>query len=122
MSPVILLNSTNGAPTDTISGLATGTYIWHVEAVNGAFFQSASLATESLTVTGANAGEPGVPTLNPPLGATQFRTMETIQWTLECRSQRGNLYFRRIERSEFPSGNEGPPRQRYHQQLHTRPW
>jgi hypothetical protein len=82
MSPVIRLNSTNGTTTtDTISGLANGTYFWHVQAVNGAFFQSAWSATQSFTVTGANAGEPGAPTLNPPQGATQFHPMETIQWT-----------------------------------------
>src|SRR5438128_8900806 len=42
MSPVILLNSTNGTTTqDTVSGLANGTYYWHVQAISGAFLQSA---------------------------------------------------------------------------------
>jgi hypothetical protein len=82
MSPVILLNSTNGTTTqDTVSGLANGTYFWHVQAISGAFFQSAWSATQSFTVTGANANSPGVATLNPPQGATQFHPMETIQWT-----------------------------------------
>ena len=82
MSPVILHNSTNGTTTqDTVSGLANGTYFWHVQAVNGAFFQSPFSATQSFTVTGANAGSPGVATLNPPQGGTQFHPMEVIYFT-----------------------------------------
>ena len=82
MSPVILHNSTTGTITqDTVSGLANGTYFWHVQAVNGAFFQSAFSATQSFTVTGANAGEPGSATLNPPKGGTQFHPMEVIYFT-----------------------------------------
>ena len=52
-----------------------------MQAVNGAFFQSAFSTTQSFTVTGANAGEPGSATLNPPKGGTQFHPMEVIYFT-----------------------------------------
>jgi len=67
MSPVIKLNSTSGATQDTISGLANGTYFWRVQAVNGKLVQGAWSATQSFTVTGANSGQPGSPTLTPPM-------------------------------------------------------
>src|ERR1043165_4135551 len=71
-SPVIQLNSTSGQTQDTVSGLATGTYFWRVQAVNGDFVQGAWSATRSFTVTGANAGAPGSPMLNPAKGGTAF--------------------------------------------------
>ena len=80
-SPVIELNSTSGQTQDTVSGLANGTYYWHVQAVNGNFVQGAWSATRSFTVTGANSGGPGSPTLNPPKGGTQFHPMEVIYFT-----------------------------------------
>lgn len=80
MSPVILLGSTNGTTTKaTISGLANGTYFWHVQAVG--VFQGAWSATQSFTVIGANASSPGIATLNPPKGGTQFHPMEVISFT-----------------------------------------
>src|SRR5262249_5386011 len=80
--PVIEQNSTNGTATQsTISGLTNGTYFWRVQAVNGAFVQGAWSSPQSFTVTGANAGAPGSPTLNAPSGGTQFHPMETISFT-----------------------------------------
>ena len=38
---VLLQNSTNGATEASVSGLANGTYLWRVQAVNGAFEQGA---------------------------------------------------------------------------------
>src|SRR5207244_3927943 len=56
---VILQNSTSGQTQDTVSGLATGTYFWRVQAVNGAFVQGTWSLPRSFTVTGAAAGAPG---------------------------------------------------------------
>src|SRR5215211_122309 len=75
-SPVIQLNSTSGQTQDTVSGLVNGTYYWRVQAVNGDFVQGAWSATRSFTVTGANSGAPGTPTLNPPKSGTAFHPME----------------------------------------------
>jgi hypothetical protein len=75
---VVEQNSTNGQLQDTVSGLPNGTYFWRVQAVNGNFVQGAWSGAQSFTVTGANAGEPGSPTLNPAHGATAFHPMEVI--------------------------------------------
>ena len=77
-SPVVALDSTSGQTQDTVSGLPTGTYFWRVQAVNGNFEQGAWSSARSFTVTGANTGAPGTPTLNPPHGATAFHPMEVI--------------------------------------------
>jgi hypothetical protein len=79
-SPVVALDSTSGPTQDTVDGLATGTYFWRVQAVNGNFVQGAWSSGRSFTVTGANSGAPGSPTLNPPHGATQFHPMEVISF------------------------------------------
>lgn len=80
MTPVIA-QGTDVAPTtqDTVSGLPNGTYYWQVQAVQadsaaiGGEIAGAFSAPQSFTVTGANAGEPAAPTLNPPqTGATVF--------------------------------------------------
>jgi len=82
-SPVVLQNSTSGQTQDTVSGLATGTYFWRVQAVNGSFVQGAWSAARSFTVTGAGAAAPGTPTLNDPKGYSTFHPYETMtfSWT-----------------------------------------
>src|SRR2546426_1440772 len=83
-SPVVLLNSTNpGVTSDTISGLANGTYFWRVQAVNGAFQQGAWSPGQSFTVTGVGPGAPGTPTLGPTKGYSTFHPHEvmTFNWT-----------------------------------------
>jgi hypothetical protein len=77
-SPVVALDSTSGQTQDTVSGLPNGTYFWRVQAVNSNFVQGAWSSARSFTVTGANPGAPGSPTLNPPHGATAFHPMEVI--------------------------------------------
>lgn len=76
-------NSTNGATQDTASGLANGTYFWHVQAVNGALVKSAWSQAASFNVTGAGPGQPNAPTLAPPKGYSTFHPNETItlNWT-----------------------------------------
>src|SRR5689334_10909148 len=48
---VLLQNSTNGETQASVSGLANGTYLWRVQAVNGAFEQGAWSQPSSFTVT-----------------------------------------------------------------------
>src|SRR5437660_1676440 len=84
LTPVILQNSTNGQTTaDTVSGLANGTYFWRVQAVSGAFEQSAWSAARSFSVTGVGPGAPGTPSLGPPKGYSTFHPYEvmTFNWT-----------------------------------------
>ncbi len=83
MTPVIKNGSTMGPTQDTVSGLANGTYFWHVDAVSNSFVTGAWSATRSFTVTGANAGASASPILNPiPFGAA-FHPLETFpfSWT-----------------------------------------
>ena len=84
-TPVVLQNSTSNGQTTTatVSGLANGTYFWHVQAVNGAFEQGAWSAAQSFTVTGAGPGAPGTPSLGPPKAYSTFHPYEvmTFNWT-----------------------------------------
>ncbi|PYQ73843.1 MAG: hypothetical protein DMG01_21870, partial [Acidobacteria bacterium] len=83
-TPVILQNSTNGQTTAaTVSGLANGTYFWRVQAVNGAFEQSAWSAARSFSVAGVGPGAPGTPSLGPPKAYSTFHPYEvmTFNWT-----------------------------------------
>lgn len=80
---ILLQNSTNGATQDTLSGLANGTYFWHVQAVSGAFVQGAFSAPRSFTVTGVAAGTLAPPTLGPTQAYSTFHPREVIRfhWT-----------------------------------------
>ena len=82
-SPVILQNSTSGETQATVSGLATGTYFWRVQAVNGSFVQGAWSAARTFTVTGAGTAAPGTPVLGDPQGYSTFHPREvmTFNWT-----------------------------------------
>jgi predicted phage tail protein len=102
MSPVILLNSTSGQTQDTVSGLANGTYFWHVQAVNGAFVQGAWSATQSFVVTGANASSPGSATLNAAKGGTQFHPMESITFTWSAVAGAASYSFDAATDPNFP--------------------
>ena len=66
---------------DIVSGLANGTYFWHVQAVSTDVEPGAWSSPRSFTVTGAGAGVPGTSTLNPPLNATMFHSLENITFT-----------------------------------------
>ena len=83
-TPIVAQGSTNGTTTqDTVSGLANGTYFWRVQAINGAFESGVWSAGQSVTVTGAGPGAPGIPTLGPPKGYSTFHPFEamTFNWT-----------------------------------------
>ena len=77
---VILLDSTSGATQDTVSGLASGSYYWHVQAVNGFFEQGAWSQTRSFNVTGVGNGSPGTPTLAPMHTYSTFHPWEVLQF------------------------------------------
>jgi hypothetical protein len=78
---VIKIGSTMGPTQDSVSGLPNGTYFWHADAVSNSFVTGAWSATRSFTVTGANAGAPGSPTLNPiPFGAA-FHPLESFPFS-----------------------------------------
>ena len=80
-SPVVKQNSTNGNVTsDTVSGLANGTYFWRVQAVDGSFNQGTWSQTQTFTVTGVSGGLAS-PTLNPPKGYSTFHPYEVMTFT-----------------------------------------
>src|SRR5919198_476299 len=77
-TPLIMQNSTSNGQTTTatLSGLANGTYFWHVQAVNGAFEQGVWSTARSFTVAGVGPGAPGTPSLGPPKAYTTFHPWE----------------------------------------------
>ena len=79
----VAIDSTMGETQDTVSGLANGTYVWRVQAVNNQFQQGPWSAPQSFTVTGTGAGAPGSPTLGPPKGYSTFHPYEvmTFNWS-----------------------------------------
>ena len=66
---------------DIVSGLANGTYFWHVQAVSPDVEAGPWSSPRTFTVTGAGPGTVGTATLNPPLNATQFHSWENITFT-----------------------------------------
>ena len=68
------------APTtqSAISGLAAGTYFWRVNAVSNDFVTGPFSAARTFRITGAGAGAPVRPTLNPPRGGTSFHPWESF--------------------------------------------
>ena len=78
-NPSLLVGS--ATTQDAVSGLATGTYFWHVQAVSTDVEPGAWPSPRSFTVTGVGAGVPGTSTLNPPLNATKFHSLENITFT-----------------------------------------
>ena len=101
-SPVVQQNSTSGQTQDAVSGLANGTYFWRVQAVNGAFEQGAWSQTRSFTVTGASPDEPGIPTLNPPKGGTQFHPFESITFAWTAVPGAASYVFEADKNPSFP--------------------
>ncbi len=66
---------------DVVSGLPSGTYFWRVQAVSRSLEPGAWSVARSVVVTGAGAGVPGAPTLDPPRDATRFHPLETITFS-----------------------------------------
>jgi hypothetical protein len=101
-STVILQDSTSGATSDTVSGLANGTYFWRVQAANGSFEQGAWSQTRSFTVTGVSAGAPGTPTLAPPKAYTTFHPYEVMVFTWSAVPGAATYLFQAATDSSFP--------------------
>ena len=83
-STIVYEHSVNSPTTqDVISGLASGTYFWRVQAADGAFDQGTWSTPQSFTITGVNASSPGTPVLAPPQAYTTFHPFEagTTSWT-----------------------------------------
>ena len=101
-TPVVLLDSTNGQTQDTVGGLATGTYFWRVQAVNGAFVQGAWSVSSSFTVTGAGPGSPGTPALGPTQGYSTFHPMEVIHFSWSAAASAATYVLQASKDPSFP--------------------
>jgi hypothetical protein len=66
------------ATSDVVSGLAVGTYFWRVQAVSNDFVQGPWSTARRFKVTGASAGLPATPSLNPPRGGSSFHPWESF--------------------------------------------
>ena len=77
-SSIALQDSTSGATTDTVSGLAKGTYFWRVQAVNGSFQQGAWSNARRFNITGASSSALASPVLGPPQAYSTFHPLETM--------------------------------------------
>lgn len=101
-SPVILQDSTSGQTSDTVSGLANGTYFWRVQAVNGAFEQGAWSAARSFTVTGVSGSAPGTPSLGPPKGYSTFHPYEVMTFNWSAAPGAATYVFQAATDPSFP--------------------
>jgi hypothetical protein len=101
-SPVILQDSTSGQTTDTVSGLANGTYFWRVQAVNGAFEQGAWSAARSFTVTGVSGSAPGTPSLGAPKGYSTFHPYEVMTFNWSAAPGAATYVFQAATDASFP--------------------
>jgi hypothetical protein len=76
---IVRQNSVTAPATqDAVSGLATGSYFWRVQAISNDFAASPWSTARRFTVTGAGAGLPATPTLNQPRGGTSFHPWESF--------------------------------------------
>ncbi|HMF94759.1 MAG TPA: hypothetical protein VKE96_10715 [Vicinamibacterales bacterium] len=103
-TPVVLQNSTNGATSDIVSGLGTGTYFWRVQAVNGAFEQGAWSSARSFTVSGVGAGVPDAPQLAPPKAYNTFHPYEVMTFTWNAVPGAATYVFQAATDTNFPVG------------------
>jgi hypothetical protein len=76
-SPVLKQDSTIEL-SDTVSGLAAGTYFWRVQAVSNDVVQGPWSASRRFTIVGSTAAAPATPTLNQPRGGTSFHPWESF--------------------------------------------
>ncbi|WP_309678930.1 hypothetical protein [Polaromonas sp.] len=103
-STVLKLDSTSGQTQGTVSGLATGSYFWRVQAVNSAFEQGAWSPARNVVVTGASAASPGTPSLNPPLGYSTFHPWENMKFSWSAVPGAASYVFEASTDRNFPVG------------------
>ncbi len=106
-SNVIAHNSTNGQTQDTLSGLASGTYFWRVQAVNNALVQSAWSAARSFNVTGAGPGQPASPTMSPTKGYSTFHPFEVITFNWSPVAGAASYVLQFSKDPSFPAASSG---------------
>ncbi len=107
-STIIQQNSTSGSVTqDTVSGLANGTYFWRVQAVNGAFVQSAWSGSRSVTITGAGPGQLAAPSLGPPKGYSTFHPLEVMTFNWSAVAGAASYILEFSQDSTFPVSTTG---------------
>jgi hypothetical protein len=105
---VALQNSTNaGVTTDTISGLANGTYFWRVQVVNGAFVKGAWSQARSFNITGAGPGQPGAPTLSPTKAYSTFHPLEVMTFNWSTVPGAASYVLQFSKDPSFPSATRG---------------
>ena len=102
MSPLVTSGSTGGATQDTVSGLSSGTYFWHVQAVNGENTPGSWSSVRSFTVTGSAGGGSGSPTLNQPQGYNTFHPYEVEHWTWSVVAGAASYIFEASTDPSFP--------------------
>ena len=81
-STLALADSTSPSVTqDTVSGLASGTWFWRVQAVDGQLRSSPFSAPRSFTVTGSTTDQPGTSVLSLPPYGSSFHPFESFGFT-----------------------------------------
>jgi hypothetical protein len=108
-SPLVKQDSVNDPTTQsTVSGLAVGTYFWRVQAVSGAFEQGPWSQPRSFTVTGAGAGTPGTPSLNPTFGYSTLHPWEYVKFTWSAVPNATTYFLMYSNDPGFPVGTTPP--------------
>jgi hypothetical protein len=103
--PVLKIGSTSGATQAVVSGLANGTYLFRVQAVNSGFEQGAWSPPRSFTVTGASAQAPGVAVLDPPVGYSTFHPWESMRFNWSAVPGAVSYIYEASTDSAFPVSN-----------------
>ena len=91
------------ATSDVVSGLAAGTYFWRVQAVSNDVVQGPWSTARRVKVTGAGAGLPATPTLNPPRGGTSFHPWESFGMSWSGVSGASKYVLEASKDSTFPA-------------------
>jgi hypothetical protein len=102
-SSVLKQDSTMGETQDTVSGLATGTYYWRVQAVSNDFVQGPWSSPRRFKITGAGAGLPATPTLNLPRGGTHFHPWESFGMSWSAVSGAAKYVLEASKDGTFPA-------------------
>ncbi len=89
---------------DVISGIPPGTYFWRAQAVSRGLEAGAWSSPRRVVVTGAGAGLPASPTLDPPHDATQFHPWESITFSWSSSPGAVSYVLQESTDPDFPVG------------------